>query len=132
SHARLVMGTSMGGMHTWLWGEEHSQFMDVLRPHASLPTQISGRNRAWRRVIIDAIRNDPAWQGGEYSSEPPSLRTALEMLWLVSSNPVLRQDEAPTLARADQALDTYVNDQMKSEIGRAPCRERGDREGVGG
>src|SRR5207248_3557348 len=65
-------------------------------------------------VIIDAIRNDPAWQGGEYSSEPPSLRTALEMLWLVSSNPVLRQDEAPTLARADQALDTYVNDQMKS------------------
>jgi len=114
SHARLVMGTSMGGMHTWLWGEEHPQFMDVLMPLASLPTQISGRNRAWRRVIIDAIRNDPAWQGGEYSSEPPSLRTALEMLWLVSSNPVLRQDEAPTLARADQALDTYVNDQMKS------------------
>ena len=114
SHARLVMGTSMGGMHTWLWGEEHPQFMDVLMPLASLPTQISGRNRAWRRVIIDAIRNDPAWQGGEYSSEPPSLRTALEMLWLVSSNPVLRQDEAPTLARADQALDAYVNDQMRS------------------
>ncbi len=114
SHARLVMGTSMGGMHTWPWGEEHPQFMDALMPLASLPTQISGRNRAWRRVIIDAIRNDPAWQGGEYSSEPPSLRTALEMLWLVSSNPVLRQDEAPTLARADQALDTYVNDQMKS------------------
>ncbi|TLZ28072.1 MAG: alpha/beta fold hydrolase [Gammaproteobacteria bacterium] len=114
SHARLVMGTSMGGMHTWLWGELHPEFMDALMPLASLPTQISGRNRAWRRVIIDAIRNDPAWQGGEYSSEPPSLRTALEMLWLVSSNPVLRQDEAPTLARADQALDTYVNDQMKS------------------
>ncbi len=114
SHARLVMGTSMGGMHTWLWGERHPQFMDALMPLASLPTQISGRNRAWRRVIIDAIRNDPAWQGGEYSSEPPSLRTALEMLWLVSSNPVLRQDEAPTLARADQALDAYVDDQMKS------------------
>ena len=114
SHARLVMGTSMGGMHTWLWGEEHPQFMDALMPLASLPTQISGRNRAWRRVIIDAIRNDPAWQGGEYSSEPPSLRTALEMLWLVSSNPVLRQEEAPTLARADQALDAYVDDQMKS------------------
>jgi len=114
SHARLVMGTSMGGMHTWLWGEEHPQFMDALMPLASLPTQISGRNRAWRRVIIDAIRNDPAWQGGEYSSEPPSLRTALEMLWLVSSNPVLRQEEAPTLARADQAVDAYVNDQMRS------------------
>ena len=108
------MGTSMGGMHTWLWGELHPEFMDALMPLASLPTQISGRNRAWRRVIIDAIRNDPAWRGGEYSSEPRSLRTALEMLWLVSSNPVLRQDEAPTLARADQALDAYVDDQMKS------------------
>src|SRR3989440_8708816 len=114
NHARLVMGTSMGGMHSWLWGESHPDFMDALMPLASLPTQISGRNRAWRRVIIDAIRNDPAWRGGEYSSEPPSLRTALEMLWLVSSNPVLRQDEAPTLARADQALDAYVDDQMKS------------------
>src|SRR6267154_4273077 len=114
NHARLVMGTSMGGMHTWLWGELRPDFMDALMPLASLPTQISGRNRAWRRVVIDAIRNDPSWRGGEYSSEPPSLRTALEMLWLVSSNPVLRQDEAPTLARADQALDAYVNDQMKS------------------
>ena len=64
NHARLVMGTSMGGMHTWLWGEMHPDFMDALMPLASLPTQISGRNRAWRRVIIDAIRNDPAWQGG--------------------------------------------------------------------
>src|SRR6266700_784104 len=113
-HLRLVMGTSMGGMHTWLWGELHPEFMDALMPLASLPTQISGRNRAWRRVIIDAIRNDPAWQGGEYSSQPPSLRTALEMLWLVSSNPVLRQEEAPTLARADQTVDAYVNDQMRS------------------
>src|SRR5439155_17950629 len=58
NHARLVMGTSMGGMHTWLWGESHPDFMDALMPLASLPTQISGRNRAWRRIIIDAIRND--------------------------------------------------------------------------
>lgn len=114
NHARLVMGTSMGGMHSWLWGEQHSQFMDALMPLASLPTQISGRNRAWRRLIIDAIRNDPAWQGGEYQSEPPSLRTALEMLWLLSSNPVLRQEEAPTLARADQAVDAYVSEQGRS------------------
>jgi len=113
-HARLVMGTSMGGMHSWLWGELHPSFMDALMPLASLPTQISGRNRVWRRLIIDAIRNDPAWQGGDYSSEPPSLRTALEMLWLVSSNPVLRQEEAPTLARADQALDAYVSEQSRS------------------
>ena len=79
NHARLIMGTSMGGMHTWLWGEQHPQFMDALMPLASLPTQISGRNRVWRRLIIDAIRNDPAWAGGEYRAEPPSLRTAIEM-----------------------------------------------------
>ena len=65
-HLRLVMGTSMGGMHTWLWGETYPEFMDALLPLASLPTQISGRNRVWRRVIIDAIRNDPAWNNGEY------------------------------------------------------------------
>ena len=68
NHARLVMGTSMGGMHTWLWGELHPEFMDALMPLASLPTQISGRNRAWRRTVIDAIRNDPAWNGGEYKN----------------------------------------------------------------
>jgi len=113
NHARLIMGTSMGGMHTWLWGEQHPQFMDALMPLASLPAQISGRNRVWRRLIIDAIRNDPAWEGGEYHSEPPSLRTALEMIWLVGSNPVLRQQEAPTLPRADQVIDEYVDKYMK-------------------
>src|SRR5206468_685907 len=78
NHARLVMGTSMGGMHTWLWGELHPDFMDSLMPLASLPTQISGRNRAWRRIVIDAIRNDPAWGDGDYKTQPPSLRTAAE------------------------------------------------------
>ncbi len=108
NHVRLVMGTSMGGMHTWLWGERHPDFVDALMPLASLPTQVAGRNRVWRRLIIDAIRNDPAWEGGNYASQPPSLRTALQMLWLVGSNPVLRQGEAPTLARADQVIDAYV------------------------
>jgi homoserine O-acetyltransferase len=115
NHARLVMGTSMGGMHTWLWGEQHPQFMDTLMPLASLPTQVSGRNRVWRRLVSDAIRNDPAWQGGEYRTQPPSLRTAIEMIWLVSSNPVLRQQEAPTRAQADQVIDSYVNEHMKTE-----------------
>jgi len=68
NHARLVMGTSMGGMHTWLWGELHPDFMDALMPLASLPTQISGRNRGWRRMVIDSIRSDPAWNGGEYKT----------------------------------------------------------------
>ena len=115
NHARLVVGTSMGGMHTWLWGEQHPQFMDTLMPLASLPTQVSGRNRVWRRLVIDAIRNDPAWQGGEYRTQPPSLRTAIEMIWLVGSNPVLRQQEAPTRAQADQVIDSYLNDHLHTE-----------------
>ena len=115
NHARLVMGTSMGGMHSWLWGELHPDFMDALMPLASLPTQISGRNRAWRRMVIDAIRNDPAWDGGEYKTQPPSLRTAAEMLWLMSSNPVLRQKDAPTLAKTDEVLDKFVDQIVKSD-----------------
>jgi homoserine O-acetyltransferase len=114
-HARLVMGTSMGGMHTWLWGELHPDFMDALMPLASLPTQISGRNRAWRRMVIDAIRNDPAWNGGEYKSQPPSLRTAAGMLWLMSSNPVLRQKDAPTLGKTDEVLDKFVEQIVKTD-----------------
>jgi homoserine O-acetyltransferase len=115
NHARLVMGTSMGGMQTWLWGESHPDFMDALMPLASLPTQISGRNRGWRRMIIDAIRNDPAWNGGEYKTQPPSLRTAAEMLWFMSSNPVLRQQEAPTLAKTDEVLDKFVDQIVKAD-----------------
>jgi homoserine O-acetyltransferase len=115
NHARLVMGTSMGGMHTWLWGEQHPQFMDTLMPLASLPTQISGRNRAWRKLVIDAIHNDPDWLGGDYRQQPPSLRTAIEMLWVMSSNPVLRQQEAPTLARADQLIDAFVAEHLKRD-----------------
>src|SRR5437879_8432888 len=115
NHARLVMGTSMGGMHTWLWGESHPDFMDALMPLASLPTQISGRNRAWRRMIIEAIRNDPAWNGGEYKTQPPSLRTAAEMLWLMSNNPVIRQKESPTLAKTDENLDKFVDQIIKTD-----------------
>jgi len=114
NHARLIMGTSMGGMHTWLWGEIHPEFMDALMPLASLPTQISGRNRAWRRIVIDAIRNDPAWNGGDYKIQPPALRTAAEMLWFMSGNPILRQKEAPTLAKTDQVLDKFVNDYVQT------------------
>jgi len=114
NHARLVMGTSMGGMHTWLWGETYPDFMDALLPLASLPTQISGRNRAWRRMVSDAIRHDPAWNEGEYKTQPPSLRTAAEMLWFMSSNPILRQKEAPSLTKTDEALDKFVNDYVKT------------------
>ena len=115
NHARLVMGTSMGGMHTWLWGELHPDFMDALMPLASLPTQISGRNRAWRRMVIDAIRNDPSWEGGEYKAQPASLRTAAEMLWFMSSNPLVRQKEASNLAKTDEVLDKFVAEHLKGD-----------------
>ncbi len=113
-HLRLVMGTSMGGMHTWLWGELHPGFADALMPLACLPTQISGRNRVWRRLVSDAIRGDPAWQGGEYKVQPPSLRTAAEMLFFVGSNPVVRQREMPTVAKSDEVLDAFVARETKA------------------
>ena len=113
-HLRLVMGTSMGGMQSWVWGERYPKFMDALMPLASVPAQISGRNRIWRRVVIDAIRNDPEWKGGDYTAQPQSLRTGEEMLYLMSSNTVQRQAQLPTLAAADAALDSYVAAGMKS------------------
>ena len=114
THLRLVMGTSMGGMHTWLWGEVYPDMMDALMPLASLPTQIAGRNRVWRRLGIDAIRHDPEWMGGEYKSQPQSLRTAAELLYFMGSNPVRRQKEAPTLAAADKAIDDFVANYFKT------------------
>jgi homoserine O-acetyltransferase/O-succinyltransferase len=109
NHLRLVMGTSMGGMHTWVWGQRHPQFMDALMPLASLPSQISGRNRVWRKTIIDAIRNDPQWNGGDYTKQPPSLRTANALIYFMGSNPVLRQQQMPTLAKADEVLDAALS-----------------------
>lgn len=113
NHLRLVMGTSMGGMHTWLWGQLHPDMMDALMPLASLPTQIAGRNRVWRRTLIDAIRHDPQWQGGDYKTQPPSLRTAAQLLHFMGSNPVLRQAEAPTLAKADAQIDAYTANYLR-------------------
>jgi homoserine O-acetyltransferase len=88
--------------------------MDSLMPLASLPAQISGRNRVWRRMLIDAIRNDREWQGGEYKLQPQSLRMATQMLFFMSSNPVLRQQQMPTLAASDRALDAYATAAMKT------------------
>jgi homoserine O-acetyltransferase len=112
NHLELVMGTSMGGMHTWIWGQRHPEFMDALLPLASLPTQISGRNRVWRKTIIDAIRNDPAWAGGNYRQQPPSLRTASALIYFMGSNPAIRQQQMPTLAKADETLGHYLDDTL--------------------
>ena len=71
-HLRLVLGNSMGGMQTWIWGETYPDFMDALVPMASQPTEMAGRNWMMRRMLIDAIRNDPAWNNGNYTTQPPS------------------------------------------------------------
>ncbi|HEX5269278.1 MAG TPA: alpha/beta fold hydrolase [Gemmataceae bacterium] len=113
-HLRLVMGTSMGGMHTWLWGELHPDFMDALLPLASLPVEIAGRNRMWRKTVSDVIRTDPGWKDGDYEAQPPGLRIALELLALQSSNPVERQKEAPTRDRADAVLNQYVERSLRT------------------
>jgi len=108
NHLRLVFGTSMGGMHAWLWGELHPDFMDALMPMGSLPAQISGRNRIWRRVVIDSIRGAPDWQNGDYQTQPYGVKTAAEELYLMGSNPALQTRAMPTLQKADAVLNAYV------------------------
>ena len=115
NHLRLVMGTSMGGMHVWMWGEAYPDMMDALMPLASLPAPIGGRNRVWRRMVSEAIRGDAAWDGGEYKTQPPSLRTAAEMLFFMSDNPKRRSDALPTDAAADKALDDFADKAMKTD-----------------
>lgn len=75
-HLRLVLGNSMGGMQTWLWGVKYPDYMDLMVPMASSPSQMSGRNWMMRRMIIDSIRNDPEWQGGNYTKQPKSVQFA--------------------------------------------------------
>jgi len=107
NHLRLALGTSMGGMHVWLWGEIHPDFADALVPLASLPTQISGRNRVWRRMIIDSIRGSPDWREGNYEKPPSGLRVAGEVMYFMGENPAMRYKESPTLKAADDSLDAY-------------------------
>jgi len=112
NHLRLVLGTSMGGMQTWVWGETYPDFMDALMPLASLPVEIAGRNRMLRKMILDAIRTDPAWQGGEYTTEPPGVVTALYILMIMGSAPLEWQKEAPTRLAADSFVETYVRGRL--------------------
>jgi len=105
NHLRLVMGTSMGGMQTWVWGETYPGFMDALMPLASLPVEIAGRNRMTRRMIIDDIKTDPEWNGGEYSTQPHGLGAALDILTIMSSSALQMMKQAPTREEADRALE---------------------------
>ena len=113
NHLRTVMGTSMGGMHTWVWGEKYPDFMDALMPLASLPVQIAGRNRTMRRMVIDSIRNDPDWNNGEYKSQPRGLTAAVYTLLFMTSSPLQWQKQAPTREAADRFFDNLVNGQLR-------------------
>ena len=105
-HLRLVTGNSMGGMETWIWGVEHPDFMDALAPMASQPTEMSSRNWMMRRLIIDSIRNDPEWMGGEYTVQPKSARFASVFFGIGTNGGNLAlQKAAPTRERADKLLD---------------------------
>ena len=120
SHLRLVMGTSMGGMQTWVWGETYPDFMDALAPLASLPVEIAGRNRIMRRMIMDAIRNDPAWEGGEYKAEPlQGLTAAINILSLMGSSPLQWQKQAPTR----DAADKFYQDRLSAQFARTDAND---------
>ncbi|MGB7622573.1 MAG: alpha/beta fold hydrolase [Terriglobia bacterium] len=108
NHLRLVMGTSMGGMHTWMWGEMYPDFMDALMPLASLPVQIAGRNRMTRRMVLDSIRFDPEWNNGEYKTQPRGLTSAIYTLIFMTSAPRYWQQQAPTIQAADKMFDELV------------------------
>jgi homoserine O-acetyltransferase len=104
--ARLIIGNSMGGMHAWLWASAYPDFADALVPMASQPTEMSSRNWMMRRMIIDAVRNDPAWKGGDYTEQPQAFRTANVFFGIATIGGTLAyQKQAPTSAAADKLLE---------------------------
>ena len=104
NHLRLVMGTSMGGMHSWVWGYTYPDFMDALMPLASAPVEIAGRNRMLRSMIINSIKQDPEWKNGKYDEQPPGLYYAMHGLIFMVSSPYQWQLEAPTREKAEDFL----------------------------
>ena len=114
-HLRLILGTSMGCMQSFVWGETYPDFMDALAPFACLPVQIAGRNRMMRYMAIQDIKLDPAWMGGEYKTEPQDgLRGANEILLVMGSSPLQMQKQAPTREQAEQYVNRYLERTMAS------------------
>jgi len=108
-HLRLILGTSMGCMESFVWGETYPGFMDALAPFACLPVQIAGRNRMMRYMAIQAIKQDPDWMDGEYKTEPVrGLRNANELLLVMGSSPLQMQKQAPTRDAAEKYVDQYL------------------------
>jgi homoserine O-acetyltransferase len=112
-HLRLVLGTSMGAMNTWMWGERYPQMMDALVPIASQPIEVSGRNWLFRRMTIDAIRNDPDWSNGDYEKQPTRWVYADIVGLLMTANPSRLQEAAPTRAKADALYEQWLADEKK-------------------
>jgi homoserine O-acetyltransferase len=112
NHLRLILGTSMGCMHAWLWGETHPYFMDALLPMACLPAPIAGRNRMQRRLMMDAIRNDPEWRNGNYEKQPRGLVTALQMNFIATASAEKLQRRVPTPDATDKLLDDSVRERL--------------------
>ena len=110
NHLRLVMGTSMGCMHSWMWGEAYPEEMDALMPLACLPVQIAGRNRIWRKMMIDGIRQDPDWKNGEYTTQPRAgMQISADLLFIAGSAPLHMQQDLPVREAADTELDKWSN-----------------------
>src|SRR5437660_962686 len=112
NHLLLVMGTSMGCMQSLLWGEGLPEFMDGLVPLACLPTQIAGRNRMWRKLIIDDITGDPDWKNGDYATQPRGLRAALQLLFIAGSAPLVQQRLVPAPDPADAYLSRWIETRL--------------------
>ncbi len=113
-HLNLILGTSMGCMHAFMWGEAHPDFTDALAPFACLPVEIAGRNRMWRKLVNDAITTDPDWKGGDYQEQPArALRTAASLLLTVGAAPLPLQLSHPTR----QATDPMVEQRMAQYLG---------------
>ncbi len=113
NHMRLVMGTSMGAMHTWLWGYMYPDFMDALMPLASAPVEIGGRNRMLRKMVIDSIRNDPDFNGGEYTKPLSGMFGAEFALFVMTSSPLQLLKQSPTREKADAAFETRFNGEAR-------------------
>ena len=114
NHLRLVIGTSMGGMHAWIWGEKYPEFMDGLIPLACQPVEIAGRNRIMRKMIMDSITTDPEWKNGDYREQPPGLRSAIYISLVMGSIPLQWQKEHPTRLQADVFLDDQLRRRLAS------------------
>jgi homoserine O-acetyltransferase/O-succinyltransferase len=109
NHLRLILGTSMGCMHSWIWGEIYPNFMDALMPLACQPAPITGRNRLWRKLVIDGIRDDPDWENGDYTTEPrPGLKTAGEMFYIAAGSARQMQKDLTTRETTDASDEDYV------------------------